>query len=288
MATDFPSTTTTVRWRYRKDDSLAIATGTLLRDRGSTLCVELVRDGKSSGQILEIPRTHAEIDLVTVSGTLRDRFKMGMPSEKQLALINTFLPSGAPPLTQSEVITVPFVAADNLVNRSLDRWDIPSLAAMAKLLPGLPSLLDHDWDDVSKTWGKIYNAQLVRTQDASREVLDRAGNLSANQQIAAQEGLAQVVCEVFAPADSPVIQALKSGLIGGMSTGGFRFTDYHCPLCNSSFSDAACPHVPPDPYWGLLPGEDSSIAPYAIRVGLFDMGEASVVTIPNLPNAGVI
>ena len=281
-----------VQWRYKGSDGAVVnATGFLLADQGETLKVEVFRDGKRSGTIIEIPKGHVTKfadQAAMAEPTVKERFVYQRPSEQQLVKINSFLMNGAPALTADNTVTVPFVAADNLLNRGLDRWDMDSLAAMANLLPGLPCLLDHDWDDTSKEWGRIYSAELVRSRLAPDGALNRAGNFDQNRQIVNKEGFAQVVFEVFTAPDSPVVRALLRGHSGNISTGGFRFTDYVCPTCNTSFSDAECPHIPPYPMWGIYPDEEEGVAPYAIRTGLFDMGEASIVTIPNLPNAGVI
>ena len=293
------STTTTVlrviQWRYRSADRLCDASGIFLADLGDRYKVELLRNGNRSGTVLEIDKAHVlkfeskqTDDAVVSDPAITDRFKFGAPNDQQLTQINSYLPNGATPLTTKSVITVPFIAADNLLTRSLDRWSIESLQAMANLLPGLPCTLDHDWDDTAKEWGRIYNAEMVLSRSAPDAILNRAGNLDQNRQIVGSEGLAQVVFEVFAPTDSPVVKALSQGHSGSISTGGFRFQDYECPVCDCSFDDPECPHIPPYPMWGIFPDEEEGVAPYATRTGLFDMGEASVVTIPNLPNAGVI
>jgi hypothetical protein len=284
-------TLASIRWQYRDSEGgLGTAHGVVLAEKVDRFDVEIVRDGKRTGLKASVLRSHAIVDRSTLGGeqTLKDRFKFGTPSNKAMNAINQLLPNGADKLTAEQVISVPFIAADNLINRSYDKWDIPSLATMAAMLPGLPAMLDHDWDDISKIWGTIYNAELVQSNSAPNAALDRAGNLENNRKIVATEGFSQVVFEVFATVDSPVVRALQGGHPGSISTGGFRFRDYVCPLCNTSFSDEEnCLHVPPDNWW-RLPGTHATIAPYAIRVGMFDIGEASIVSIPNLPNAGII
>jgi hypothetical protein len=277
-----------IRWRYQRDGVVHNAIGLLVQDQGDQLQVRLMRDGVVTDRMVSIPKQHAIVDQAVVADerTLKERFKFGAPSDAQLTKINQYLPNGASSLTAEQIVTVPFVAADNLINRSFDKWEIDSLATMAQLLPGLPALLDHDWDDTAKEWGRIYSAELVRSRTAPDKAVNRAGNNDTNRQIVNKEGFAQVVFEVFAPVESPVVRALRRGHSGSISTGGFRFGDYWCPECDTSFSNPKCPHIPPSPWWP--PGSDDDIAPYAIRVGLFDLGEASIVAIPNLPNAGVI
>lgn len=280
-----------VQWHYRDNSGcLQTATGLILSENGDRVTVKIVRDGVETDDTATIMRAHVQIDQAALGGdrAVKENFRLGQPTEEQLKRINQYLPNGVDKLAADQVVTVPFIAADNLINRSYDKWDIDSLAVMAKLLPGLPAMLNHDWHDTTKTWGTIYNATLVQSRSAPAIALNRAGNFDSNRQIVAKEGFAQVLFEAFAPVDSPVVQALRMGHPGGISTGGFRFKDYVCPLCNVSFNDEEnCPHLIPDSWW-RIPGSHKDIAPYAIRVGLFDMGEASIVAIPNLPNAGVI
>lgn len=279
-----------VVWSFDDRGVVKTATGIVLeRCDSDSASIDLISGNDRTGTIVKIPANHLTIgiDAAIVEAPIRDRFKMGMPTDKQLALINQFIPSGSSPMTVSDVVTIPFVAADNLVNRSLDCWNVASLKSMAQQLPGLPMTLDHDWEDTSKEWGRIYSAEFVRSQTAPESAIDRAGNAKSNRQIIAKHGFNQVIFEVFAPVDSPVVRALKHGHSGGVSTGGFQFVDYFCPICDTSFYDQKCPHVPPDRWMGITE-DDPDVAPYAIRTGLFDIGEVSIVTMPNLPNAGIL
>jgi hypothetical protein len=271
-------------WKYQDGSgTLKEASGIVMNPEAEDILnIQIWRDGAATNQVVNLPRRSVCLSDAVVAPALRDRFTMGTPSAAQMRVINQYLPSGIDPLVAEELVTVPFVAADNLVNRSMDRWDLKSLKTMSKLLPGLPALLDHDWE-AEQEWGRIYNSAFIQADTAPDEALDRAGNGDSNRMIIAEEGFAQVVFEVFAPIDSPVVRALKRGHSGNISTGGFQFTDYHCPLCKCSFSDELCPHTIPDRWWSR-----ASDAPFAIRVGMFDLGEASIVAIPNLPNAGII
>lgn len=279
-----------VEWHFEDRGTIKTATGIVLSKSGSDCAsIDLIQGNDRTGTIIKIPVNHLMIgvDAAIVESPIRDRYQMGTPTDKQLTLINQFIPAGASPMTVSDIVTIPFVAADNLVNRSLDCWDVVSLKRMAQQLPGLPMTLDHDWDDTSKEWGRIYSADFVRSQNAPESAIDRAGNKKSNSQIVEKYGFYQVIFEVFAPIDSPVVRALKHGHSGGVSTGGFQFVDYFCPICDTSFYDQKCPHVPPDRWMGITE-DDPDVAPYAIRTGLFDIGEVSIVTMPNLPNAGIL
>ena len=276
----------TVAWSYRLDGKLVPATGIHLRNEGDFAIVEGL--GDRSGQVIRVKLAHlSSVDRVDEKSSLA-RFQMGMPAPHQMALINGLLPHGVPDLSPGVLVTIPFVAANNLVNRSLDSWDITSLEAMSRLLPGLPALTNHNWDSISEIWGRIYSAELVIQRSADSKVLGRSGQFDNNLAIVQKHGFAQVVFEVFAPTNSPVVAMLRMGIGGNISTGGFRFTDYTCPTCSTSFSHEDCDHIPPDVSWGILPGLDESITEYAIRTGLYDLGEASLVVIPNLPEADII
>lgn len=243
--------------------------------------IRVFRDGTASDALVAVPVADLrKVDFVqSPSGS-----DMGTPNERQMGLINQYLPKGARRLQPSEVVTVSFVAADNILNRGLMRWDIPSLQEMAKRIVDKPAMLDHAWEEVSKVWGRVYDAQLVKKRPTN-EALDQAGNFEQNQAIVQAEGYYQVVFDVFATVDSPVVAGLMAGRLSEISIGGFRFKDLRCPICNRSFFDEDEPHGIPMPEYGLT-GE--GYAPYSIRSGLYDMGEVSVVTIPNLPTAGVI
>ena len=276
----------TVAWSYRVDGKLLPGTGIFQRSEGDFAIVEGL--GDRAGETIRVKLAHlSEVDRVESKSTLA-RFQMGMPSASQMDSINAFLPQGAPNLNAAELVTIPFIAANNLVNRSLDVWNIQALEDMARLLPGLPALMNHNWDSISDIWGRIYSAEMIVERSVDVKVLSRSGQFENNRAIVQKSGFAQVVFEVFAPADSPVVHALKMGFGGNISTGGFCFTDYLCPCCSTSFNDENCAHIPPDVGWGILPGLDESITEYAIRSGLYDLGEASLVVIPNLPEADII
>jgi hypothetical protein len=279
------------KWSYLDTDGLRKqASGVVIDESSSSVRVVIQRDRGDS--IIEVPRGHATItdlfaDAIS-SDSIRARFVMGTPNASQMAKINQLLPAGAEPFSADQVVTIPFVASDNLVNRSLDRWDIDSLRRMAQLFPGLPVTRDHDWESADKEWGRVYAAHLVKVEDVPAQVLDRAGNKQSNQAVIAEEGCWQVICEVFATVDKKTVQDLNSGHSGNVSTGGFRFRDYHCPICKTSFSDPKCPHIPNHRWLSAQERKELQVADFSVRVGLFDLGELSIVLIPNLPNAGIL
>ncbi|MBD2005627.1 MULTISPECIES: hypothetical protein [Cyanophyceae] len=210
------------------------------------------------------------------------------PTAQQLELINRYTSAVLEPLEAHEVITIPFIAADNLLNRGLGKWAADDMDAIALLLPGLPFTLDHDWGDVAKTQGLIYDARVVKSPEAPAWAVNRAGNFDQNRRIVAKEGFIQTVCDVAFPAVSQIVQGLRFGFLGAVSMGGFQYKDHACPICNSSFEDKHCPHYLPDPMWGLVAESDNNVAPYYIRRGIYDLLELSQVLGPNLPAAGAI
>lgn len=275
-------------WSYLDGNGIPqSACGYLVAVADGIAQVELTQD---SGSInLDLPVSHVRIHSDSVSPDLiKAKYIMGPPSPRQLVEINRFLPSGAEPFTSDQVISIPFLAADNLINRSGDKWDVDSLRQMARLFPGLPATLDHDWESTLKEWGRVYSAQLVESSDVPMEALERAGNKGLNNGVVKKEGFWQVVCQVFATVDKPIVQMLNSGHSGSVSTGGFQFRDYHCSECGTTFDDPKCPHIPDNPWLTRAERKELSIAPYSVRVGLYDLAEISIVTVPRLPNAGII
>jgi hypothetical protein len=211
------------------------------------------------------------------------------PIDQQLEWINQYVPVGMEPLTADEVVVLPFVAANNLVTRNIGTWTEPDLRTMADLLPGLPALLDHDWDEVGKVVGRVFAAEVQQSRSAPDEVLDRAGYGNVNRQIVKEDGFVQVVAWIFFEAANPVVNSLRFGRLDEVSVGGFNYTTIQCPLCCVSFDDEACPHLLPSPWLDLsIPEIRKLVAPYYERIGLIDLMEISLVTTPACPNAGVI
>lgn len=256
---------------------------------GPAVRVQVIRDDELTGDYVGVPlNLITPFDRVAAPAAVRSEYRIREPNEDELKTINGMLPTGAPPRTIDNTIIVPLLAADNLVNRGLDKWDLPSLQRMAELAPGLPAMLDHDWEDVSKVWGKVFNAKYEHSDKAPAKALNMAGNGKLNRRVVKEEGYGAAIFEVFSRPTHPVVMAIQDGYVGKVSTGGFEFKDFYCSECKTSFRDEDCPHYLPNKYWGETHDKDPQVAPYAIRVGLSDLGEVSIVTIPNLPNAGVI
>jgi hypothetical protein len=280
-------------WTYK--DSIGLhhrASGVVVAESADFVKVKINGSAPESEPI-ELPIAHVSIDRSIGSDavspdSIKSSYVMGPPSAGQLSKINRYVPAGAEPFTTEQVVSIPFIAADNLINRSIDKWDIASLKEMVRLAPGLPATIDHDWYGAEKEWGRIYSATFISTPEAPPEAIDRAGNKAKNTKIVKDEGYCAAIFEVFATVDKSIVQALYSGHSGNVSTGGFRFENYHCPICQTPFEDPLCPHVADDHWLTPEQRKDDRVAPWAVRVGLYDLGELSIVLIPNLPNAGII
>lgn len=282
-----------VSWQFRDGEAL----GKIISLADGKATIEVWRDRAPSGFQVTHPvdiLNHTDLLKISVEEEEEDDDETesgdfeGMalqPTAKQLAKLNALIPDRFPRIEAHEVAIVEYVAADNLINRSRGKWDIAELKAMAKLMPGLPFTQDHDWESVGKQIGVIFDAY-IRTSDDTT-LLGLAGNKKYNNKVAATEGIQQLVCSIAIPTESDVIQKMRMGFGRHVSCGGFMFADYHCPLCSTSFADDKCPHYLPDMAWGVTEDTDPLVAPWYIRKGVFDMGELSLVLIPNLPGATI-
>jgi hypothetical protein len=207
------------------------------------------------------------------------------PSPEQLGILQRYLPRDVEPLTADEVCLVEFVAADNLVNRSQSRWYPTALPELVDLIPGLNLMLDHDWGEVSKNQGLIISAWLMQDLTAPIDLIEAAGNGKYNRKIIEAEGYQSIHFDAAMRINSPLVDALRFCEVQFISQGGFAFNDIWCPTCCTSYYEADCPHLLPSYY-----GDDDNltIMPYYERKDVTDLGEISLVTIPNLPGARVV
>ena len=209
------------------------------------------------------------------------------PNSTQLKTLNLLQPRDTEPLMADEIALVEFVAADNLVNRSSSKWHISALPELADLLPGLNLMLDHDWDEVQKNQGIVIDAWINKADSAPIELIEAAGNGTANRQIVAAEGYQAIHIDVAMRINSPLMDALRYCEVQFLSQGGFDYKDIWCPICDDSYFSKHCAHMLPD-CWGYHDHEDDESMPYFERKLIVDLGEISVVTIPNLPGARVV
>ncbi len=122
--------------------------------------------------------------------------ELGMaPTDAQLEKINLYIPANATPLTAADVITVPIIASNNLLQWTNDCWHPNSLEAMAEGMPGRVFMINHGdnkggmwgqtWDSVKTHRGRIYDARHMVYDTAPDELLDCANNGTVNRQIVA-------------------------------------------------------------------------------------------------------
>lgn len=189
----------------------------------------------------------------------------------------------APPAAEG-LVMVRFVFADNLIGRSQMSWDVQALDSIAKRLVGMPFTTDHDWDEVEEAQGVVFDAVRLQCPDAPSKFTDNYAS-KLNKAIIKQDGWTPVVGKVAFLADAEILGQIALGTGNKVSIGGFRTTDIWCPMCCCSFNDrSTCEHVPPSPFYESA----DNTAPYIIRKDVCDMGEASLVLIPNAPSAGAI
>lgn len=216
------------------------------------------------------------------------------PTDEQLALINQYVPAGCAPIQKEEVAVFSIVAADNFLNRGLGKWSLDGLKALAKMAPGLPAIFDHDWDEVGKTKGKIFDAKVVKctNQDTIRKASSKAGNQYYNEEFVFTKdgGYWVLVIDTYFPLMKGIPDAIRFSLLDGVSLGGFVYNldEVMCPICEVPFADQSCPHVVPMPHEGLLFEDFDEVAPYYIRGVPYDLAEISFTSFPNLPFAGVL
>ncbi|NBU23827.1 MAG: hypothetical protein EBS38_08005, partial [Actinobacteria bacterium] len=169
------------------------------------------------------------------------------------------------------------------------KWAVPDLYKLSDLLVGLPLTLDHDWDEVGKVVGRCFDSRVLQAKDVSSEILDKAGNYDWNKKIIKKEGHYQAIVDVFVERESAAEKGLRYGRLNEVSVGGFRITDFVCPLCEVSFTDDKCPHLMPSPWLEYADPETRKLAaPYYVRSGVYDLMELSFVTTPNCCNAGTV
>jgi len=214
---------------------------------------------------------------------------MGTPNADQLAKVQAHAPKGIN-YTADRFVSVPIMASHNLMSYSNGVWDTDSLEAMARQFPGKPAQLNHNWDDVQDSIGLIYDAFLLRSMDAPTHILNAADFFDINRQIVAKDGFIGLIIMAAFPVESAAVDAIAQSRARGISTGGLTSGEYGCPLCELSFEDANCPHIPPHPMLLHLYGSDPDMnfAPYYVRQGFHTGIEVSLVVSGNLPGAEVL
>lgn len=201
---------------------------------------------------------------------------------------------------------VKFRASDNLVNRSIRKWHVNVLNSMSRSYKNAVLLTDHNWDSIDNCLGVIYRAETVVENNLSSNALQVPGYEEINQKIIDREGYIQVVYYAAIPKtveNQGVVSKIENKILRNCSTGG-RLSKMRllCPNCSSdkgrevSFletdknDDFICPHLIPDSYTNAY--DDNPYAEYSADYleldGNYEGYELSIVSIPNLPNTGII
>lgn len=213
-----------------------------------------------------------------------------MLDQATLDKINCYKPVNAPDYSDGDVSTFSILASNNLLHSSMFQWDLQSLKTMANTYPGKPLMLNHDWENVLNQVGMIYDAQLLHYPNPSPDIrsyfLAISPNKAIDNAIMDKEGIYQLVCQCMTETSHPITNDLMYGRkiyasIGGLSTGAMV-----CPLCQTSFEHADCPHyIPSGP---LTAVQQQQAAPYWIRGGYQTTMELSMVMSGNCPSAKVL
>lgn len=246
---------------------------------------------------LQIPDMRAVLSEVEMLG-----LNKGTPTRDQLNLINEYLQEET---TAEEWYILPVRASDNLVNRSLRKWDVNVLEQMLQQFPGTVAMLDHEWEDAEDAIGFTLETELITTADAPEWIVNSPGREEYNQQIIAEEGYVALYSMMAIAMDmSEILTGTRYRRLQGVSTGGLLSgIKLLCPNCSRqhgrpvSFTERdkngahVCPHLIPSSYSALYAeddGEEYEYADYLVLDGTFDAIEISLVNSGNLPAAGIL
>lgn len=211
------------------------------------------------------------------------------PTDEEMELINQFKPYGLDPWEPSELMRFALVASNNLIHSSLQVWDKNALETMVASYPGCALMIDHEWEDQTKTFGMVYDALIYSLPRVSKEgiakILEKSPNPSEDYRIIQKDGYHQVLLFGFVEATHPIISEISYGRKADVSMGGIFYGESICPICDIPYSDPKCPHYPP--YMAGLVDEEI-LTPYYRRSGKMDSIECSFVTSGNCKQARLV
>lgn len=223
--------------------------------------------------------------------------EFGHPTPEQLEKMNRFRPKGAEKYKSQNVVSVAYSASNNFVHQGNSAWSINALRNMAQQMPGRPFTANHDWYEVDRVQGLIYDAEVTisdRVSEAIVSQIDRDHNLAILQ----ADGYAELILYVMFEHDSQTVKDIYYRRKGDVSTGGFVDTSkYYCPLDGSRFGDGdsfcecAEGHLLPHPMlqiWFYDDEELEKCAPYYIMDVVTESVETSHVLVGALPAAKII
>ena len=170
------------------------------------------------------------------------------PKSQELKLIRQHLAANFPEMTDEELAEKLYIQdlilADNLINSSSGKWSLESLNAMPEMLSGIKLILDHDWDEIKKTVGVIFEAEVVKKDTAPPWVLNAGGDGENNLKIIAKEGFVRVEGKCyFLQSDRETIEKTMFGLWESISLSFYYHNEFDvvCPTCQCLLKD--CPHI---------------------------------------------
>lgn len=173
-------------------------------------------------------------------------------SEEVLSKINRF---ALAPLSAEQVFTFKIGAADDQVDRDVERFTPECLSQLAKLFVGKTVIFDHEWSAGNQT-ARIYDGETV-TEDGVTKLLLYAYMLRNDK-------------------TQPTIDAINGGILREVSV-GCAVSKATCSICGESF--CGCPHRKSEVYDGKSCHVDLSEAT--------DAYELSFVAVPAQRKAGV-
>jgi hypothetical protein len=193
-----------------------------------------------------------------------------------------------------ELTTLTIIACDNLITRDKRQWSAEILSQAAEESTGLigkPFTLDHDWDEVDKVQGVIYDAELLDLPEAPPNIVNTWYS-KINKKIIKEEGYRPLIVRVAFYRYGGVTFGQALGSLRYVSFGGQGDLELFCPHDGLNFSDPACPYLPPsrwyEPTAEELKARNLKMADYAVYKGSIWFNELSQVLVPNLPGAQVI
>lgn len=292
--------TQTVAPGVATQDAIAERLQQLDKSQIMTLAVLLDQIGGIVGHQSEIVE-----DVETVDERLD--LHMGEPSARQLARIEAMT---GKEWQSSDWFVVALRASDNLPSHSFRTWSLNILQQMGRTFrDGADSLLNHDWFDVEKSVGFVFESLLVRDSSAPDEILDAGGMGELARQIVDEHGYIWLYLNVAIRADLvAVVKGIEERRLDDVSTGTLlNKPKMYCPNCSREYGRQVsffetyvdkedvvryrCPHYLPTPYmlyFASLFDEDIAFADYVEMDGMSQSVEISFVVDGNLPAARVI
>lgn len=173
-------------------------------------------------------------------------------SEEVLAKINRLTRA---PLSEEQVFTFKARAADDQVDRDMERFTPECLSQLAKLFVGKTVIFDHEWS-AGKQTARVYDGETVTENGVCRLLL--YAYMLKNEQT------------------QPTIDAINGGILREVSI-GCAVGKSTCSICGENF--CGCPHRKGEAYDGKLCYVNLSEA--------LDAYELSFVAVPAQREAGV-